>query len=49
MLAEGAARLTDYQDAAYAERYLARVRRFCGRPGADGVFIRELARHWRCA
>ena len=29
----------------YAQRYLARVHRFAGRPGADGTFIRELARH----
>jgi indolepyruvate ferredoxin oxidoreductase beta subunit len=38
-------RLTDYQDAAYASRYLARVARFVGKPGADGAFIRELGRH----
>jgi len=45
VLAEGVARLTDYQNEAYAQRYLARVHRFAGRPGADGPFIRELARH----
>jgi indolepyruvate ferredoxin oxidoreductase, beta subunit len=45
VLGEGVARLTDYQDAAYAERYLARVRRLASRPGADGAFLRELARH----
>ena len=45
VLAEGVARLTDYQNAAYAERYLARVRRLSGQPGADGGFVRELARH----
>jgi indolepyruvate ferredoxin oxidoreductase beta subunit len=45
VLAEGVKRLTDYQGAPYAERYLARVRRFAARPGADGAFMRELARH----
>jgi indolepyruvate ferredoxin oxidoreductase beta subunit len=45
VLAEGVARLTDYQNDAYAQRYLARLRRFVGRPGADGTFMRELARH----
>ena len=45
VLAEGVRRLTDYQSESYAERYLARVRRFAARPGADGVFMRELARH----
>jgi indolepyruvate ferredoxin oxidoreductase beta subunit len=45
VLAEGIARLTDYQDRAYAWRYLARVNRFVGAPGADAVFISELARH----
>jgi len=45
VLDEGVRRLIDYQDEAYAQRYLARVRRFAGRPGADGAFIRELARH----
>src|SRR5439155_6784464 len=45
VLAEGVKRLTDYQDRAYAARYLARVNRFVGAPGADGAFIRELARH----
>ncbi|RTL61159.1 MAG: indolepyruvate oxidoreductase subunit beta family protein [Hyphomicrobiales bacterium] len=45
VLAEGVARLTDYQDAAYAEDFLATVRRFAGMPGADAVFVRELARH----
>ena len=45
MLAEGVKRLTDYQGEPYAQRYLERVRRFVGRPGADGAFIRELARH----
>jgi indolepyruvate ferredoxin oxidoreductase beta subunit len=42
---EAVARLTDYQNAGYAQRYLARLQRFAGRPGADGAFIRELARH----
>ena len=45
VIAEGIRRLTDYQDARYAERYLARVRRFVGRPGADGAFICDFARH----
>jgi indolepyruvate ferredoxin oxidoreductase beta subunit len=45
VLAEGIKRLTDYQDRAYAWRYLARVNRFVGTPGADGAFIGELARH----
>ena len=44
VVAAGIARLTDYQDRAFAERYLARVNRFVGRAGADGGFIRELAR-----
>jgi indolepyruvate ferredoxin oxidoreductase beta subunit len=39
------ARLTDYQDAAYAQLYLARVADFVGRQGSNGVLIRELARH----
>jgi len=45
VLNEGIERLTDYQGGVYAQRYLERVRRFAGRPGADGAFIRELARH----
>jgi indolepyruvate ferredoxin oxidoreductase beta subunit len=45
VVAEGLKRLTDYQNAAYAQRYLTHVARFVGRPGADGIFIRELARH----
>jgi indolepyruvate ferredoxin oxidoreductase beta subunit len=45
VLAHGIERLTDYQDAAHASRYLARVARFIGKPGADGAFVRELARH----
>jgi indolepyruvate ferredoxin oxidoreductase beta subunit len=45
VLAEGVKRLTDYQDRAYAWRYLARVNRFVGSPGADGRFLSELARH----
>ena len=49
VIAEGVKRLTDYQDDRYAQRYLARVHRFAGRPGADGAFIRELARHSPCA
>src|SRR5262249_3749431 len=45
LLAVAIERLTDYQDASYAERYLVRVGRFLGRPHADGAFLRELARH----
>jgi indolepyruvate ferredoxin oxidoreductase beta subunit len=45
VVSEGIKRLTDYQDAAYAALYLARIVRFVGRPGADGQFVRELARH----
>ena len=45
VLAEGVKRLTDYQDRAYAARYLARVSRFVPCPGAGGPFIAELARH----
>jgi indolepyruvate ferredoxin oxidoreductase beta subunit len=42
---EGIARLTDYQSAAYAQVYWMRLQRFAGKPGADGAFMRELARH----
>jgi indolepyruvate ferredoxin oxidoreductase beta subunit len=45
VIAEGVSRLTDYQGEPYAQCYLARVCRFVGRPGADGAFIREFARH----
>src|SRR5262249_37971957 len=45
VIAEGFARLTDYQDATFAQRYLARLARFAGRAGVDGRFMRELARH----
>jgi indolepyruvate ferredoxin oxidoreductase beta subunit len=45
VLAEGIKRLSDYQDRAYAWRYLARVNRFVGSAGADGRFVAELARH----
>jgi indolepyruvate ferredoxin oxidoreductase beta subunit len=45
VLVDGVARLTDYQDRAFAWRYLARVNRFMGSTGADGKFLRELARH----
>ena len=45
VIAEGIKRLTDYQDAAYAQRYVDYMRRFAGRGGADGPFIRELARN----
>ena len=45
VIVEGIGRLCDYQDEPYAQLYLARVHRFAGRPGTDGAFIRELARH----
>jgi indolepyruvate ferredoxin oxidoreductase beta subunit len=45
VLAAAIDRLADYQDRAYAWRYLGRVNRFVGLDGADGTFIRELARH----
>jgi indolepyruvate ferredoxin oxidoreductase, beta subunit len=45
VIAQGVARLTDYQSEAYAKRYVGRVQRFLGTPGADGAFVRELARH----
>jgi len=45
VLAEAVRRLADYQDQAYADTYLARVRALAARPGADGIFVRELARH----
>jgi indolepyruvate ferredoxin oxidoreductase beta subunit len=45
VIAEGIARLTDYQDAAFANRYLARLKPFASQPGAEGRFLRELARH----
>lgn len=45
VLREGVARLTDYQNEAYAGRYLARVRRIAGHPRAEGELVRELARH----
>ena len=45
VLATAIDRLADYQDRAYAWRYLARVNKFVGLQGADGTFIRELARH----
>ena len=42
---EGVRRLVDYQGPEYASLYLDRLQRFAGKPGADGPFIRELARH----
>jgi indolepyruvate ferredoxin oxidoreductase, beta subunit len=45
VLAEGVARLIDYQNEAYANRYLERVRHIAGLPLADGELVRELARH----
>lgn len=45
LAAEGVARLTDYQDAALAARYLAALRRIAAQPGADGALLAALARH----
>jgi indolepyruvate ferredoxin oxidoreductase, beta subunit len=45
VLASAVARLSDYQDAAYARLYLERVGAFVSRCGSDGAFIRELARN----
>ena len=42
---EAVRRLMDYQGPRYAELYLDRVGRLAKRAGADGAFIRELARH----
>jgi indolepyruvate ferredoxin oxidoreductase, beta subunit len=44
VLEEGMRRLIAYQGASYAAQYLARVSARAGRPGADGPFVRELAR-----
>ena len=43
--AEGVTRLTDYQNAAYAETYLTHLRRFSSLPGMDDTALAELARH----
>ena len=45
LAAVGVARLTDYQNAAYAETYLDRLRRFAQIPGVDDALLSELARH----
>lgn len=45
ILGEGMRRLRDYQDDAYAQLYLSRIRCFVGQAGADGAFIAELARN----
>jgi indolepyruvate ferredoxin oxidoreductase, beta subunit len=45
LAAEGVKRLTDYQSAAYAETYLAHLRRFAKLPGVDDAVLTELARH----
>ncbi|MDX2203696.1 MAG: indolepyruvate oxidoreductase subunit beta family protein [Hyphomicrobiaceae bacterium] len=45
VLAEGLARLADYQDEAYAQDYLGIVRRFAAMPGADAALVCELVRH----
>ncbi len=44
VVAEGARRLTDYQDESFAQLYVARLNRFVGKPGASAAFLRELAR-----
>ncbi len=43
--AEGVARLTDYQNAAYAGTYLDHLRRFAAMPDVDDALLSELARH----
>ncbi len=45
LAAEGVKRLTDYQSAAYAETYLAHLRRFAKVPGVDDALLADLARH----
>ena len=45
MAAEGVARLTDYQDSAYAESYLRHLRHFAALPGMTDGTLAELARH----
>ena len=45
LAAEGVSRLTDYQNAAYAETYLNHLKRFAVLPGMDDVTLAELARH----
>ncbi len=42
---EGASRLVDFQDEAYARLYLDRLTRFAALPGGSGELVRELARH----
>ena len=42
---EGVSRLTDFQNAPYAQLYLDRVQRFARAPGGDGPFLADLARH----
>jgi indolepyruvate ferredoxin oxidoreductase, beta subunit len=45
VLRSALARLSEYQDEAYARLYLQRISRFLPRCGSDGPFICELARH----
>jgi indolepyruvate ferredoxin oxidoreductase beta subunit len=45
LAAEGAKRLEDHQDAAYAQRYLQTLRRFAALPGAEPGLLASLARH----
>ena len=45
VVCEGARRLLEYQDQAYARLYVERVRARALLPHADGPFVRELARH----
>jgi indolepyruvate ferredoxin oxidoreductase beta subunit len=45
LAAEGIARLTDFQDRALAEQYVATLGRFAALPGADAQLLAALARH----
>jgi indolepyruvate ferredoxin oxidoreductase, beta subunit len=45
LVAEGVARLTDYQSTAFAETYLAHLRRFNAMPYVDAALMASLARH----
>jgi indolepyruvate ferredoxin oxidoreductase beta subunit len=45
LAAEGVKRLTDFQDAALAAEYLAKLRRVTAMPGTDGPLLAALARH----
>ncbi len=45
LAAEGVRRLTDYQDAGYAETYLAHLRALAAHPAADAAVLAAVARH----